>query len=208
MISKKSIFIILIALVSAHHAAYGYVSLETRLMKAAEKGNTRTMRKLIDSGADVNAIAFCDQPHAGYPVLRYAIDNGNLKAVQLLLKEGANPNVLTESPIITDNGKDNVRNLSLLSHAVNDGASIAIIKALINAGADINGKPYWTGTWTPLMIAAYRGNVQAIAILIDAGADLSIINESSHKTALDYAEKTQDFIIKVLKKQKKLRVNE
>lgn len=174
---------------------------ETPLMKAAQQAKIEEMKELIKAGAYVNEVAFRDQPHGGYPVLRYAIDSGCLQAVQILLEAGANLHDFTESPIIYDdfNCKANVRNLSLLSHAVNSGAPICIIKELLNKGAHIDGAPKICGDWSPLMIAAYRGNIEAVIILLQAGAEVDSINAMDQKTALDYAkEENHVEIIKIL----------
>ena len=114
---------------------------ETHLMMAAYKGDVYTMRQLITQGADVNEIAWCEQPRAGKPVLRYAIDSGSIKAVELLIQNGADVNTFTTHGfIVLERQQQNVRNLPLLSSAINSYASINIIKALINGKADINQK--------------------------------------------------------------------
>jgi len=81
----------------------------------------------------------------------------------------------------------NVRNLPLLSAAINRRASIDIIRALIAGGADLNQKALWVG-WTPLMVAAYCGYTDAVEALLKAGADASLENkEDGYRTPLDYA---------------------
>lgn len=165
---------------------------ETSLMKAASQANIHEMKDLIKAGACVNDVAWRDQPHGGNPVLRYAIDSGSLEAVQLLLENGANPNDFTESPLIKANDKRaNVRNLSLLSHSINTGAPVAIIQELLKHGAHSDGSPKIMGDWSALMVAAYRGNKDALIILLQAGADKSAVNSMDNKTALDYAKEMQ-----------------
>lgn len=181
----------------------------TPLMKASKEADIEKMKELIQAGANVNDVAFCDQPHCGYPVLRYAINSHSLAAVQILLEAGANPNKLTDSAIINTNyesnysWKANIRNLSLLSHAINSHAPIAIIEALIQKGANIDGTPKLCGDWSALMVAAYRGYTQAVVVLLNAGANPSEINSMDNKTALDYAkEEGHTEIIALLEKQK------
>lgn len=178
---------------------------ETPLMKATLKANIQEMKNQIKAGANVNAVAYRDQPHGGKPVLRYAIDSGCLEAVQILLKSGANPNDFTESPLLYNNDfhKANMRNLSLLSHAVNSNAPIAIIKELIKKGAHLDGSPKIAGDWSPLMIAAFKGNKEAVIVLLEAGADASAVNSMDNKTALDYAKEIKHVeIVKILKDHK------
>jgi ankyrin repeat protein len=169
----------------------GYIGFITPLMEAAEHADLKKMRYLIKQGASVNDVEGCDWPHAGKPVLRYAIDSRSLEAVYLLLENGANPNDITESPIINPNPlekKANIRNLSLLSHAINSHAPIEIVIELIQYGAHLDGTPKVMGDWEPLMIASYRGNKEAVILLLKLGADVSAINNMDNKAALDYAK--------------------
>ena len=52
--------------------------------------------------------------------------------------------------------------------------NLAIVRMLIQAGADIN--KLTNSGWTPMRFAATRGHLEATKILIDAGADLNISN--------------------------------
>lgn len=166
-----------------------YLEPKTPLMHAAERGDVNHMQKLIKAGADVNAIYDQDQPRMGYPVLRFAIDSKSVSAVELLLKNGANPNAHTTSPLIhRKRSSANVRNLPLLSHAISSHAPYRIIKLLIDYGADINQKTIFN-EWTPLMVAAHKTNVDAVELLVKAGADCSATNCcDGYKTAHDYAK--------------------
>lgn len=169
----------------------------TPLMKAAITANLGTMRILLANGASPSAVAFRDFPHAGNPVLRYAIDSQSPEAVQLLLDHGADANDITESPITTSNHMLNVRNLTLLAHAINTYAPISIIQTLINhSKTNLDQK---SSGWTPLMIAAYRGYKAAAKALIAAGADPLIVNYQDDRIAIDYAvEKGFSDIVKLL----------
>ena len=94
---------------------------KTPLMEAAEKGDVKRMIKLIEEGANVSASYGLGWPHAGSPVLRYAIDSGVVEGVRELVKAGANVNAYTENQLIYHNkdGKNlSVRNLPLLSSAI------------------------------------------------------------------------------------------
>lgn len=169
----------------------------TPLMKAAITASLGTMRMLLANGANPSAVAFRDFPHAGKPVLRYAIDSQSPEAVQLLLDHNADVNDITESPIITNNDMLNVRNLSLLAHAINTYAPMGVIQTLINhSKTNLDQK---SSGWTPLMVAAYRGYKAAANALITAGADPLVINYQDSRTAIDYAaEKGFSDIVKLL----------
>ena len=158
-------------------------------MVAASMGYADIMRALIDAGADVNDIDGWDWPHAGKPVLRYAIDSGSLPSVEMLIKAGAVVNEFTECPILHPKRTHaNERNLTLLACAIHSHAPMAIIKALIKAGAEVNKKSMF-GYWTPLMVAAYDGYTEAAQELLAGGADKTLKNNNDDfRTALDYAK--------------------
>lgn len=194
------IFLTSFSLLSAHPTLQGE---ETSLMHASLAADLKEMIRLILSGADVNAVAFRDQPHGGFPVLRYAIDSHSHEAVHLLLEAGANVHDLTESPLIIKAflcvPGPSVRNLSLLSHAVHTKAPINIIEALLEHGADVNGNPKIASDWSALMIAAFVGYTEAVQVLLAAGANKTAVNAMDGKTALDYAQQQgQTEIIKLL----------
>jgi len=167
---------------------------KTALMFAAENGNLAIVQKLIKAGAHVNAVYGGDFPHAGKPVLRYAIDSGSVPVVQTLLKAGADPNAFTNARSLSEKDlpkieqiKPYARNHPLLTYAITRNASLEMIKALIEGGADVNKKSLVID-WTPLMIAAYLGKTEVARELIQAGADINAVNKKDkNKTALDYA---------------------
>jgi len=86
---------------------------------------------------------------------------GNLELVRFLLKHGADPNVEV------DDG------YTCLLAAVESDAddSVLIVAELIRAGADIHA--LGTNGWTPLHMAAARGQVEKARLLIDAGAEVN-----------------------------------
>lgn len=200
--SKIKLFALLVVATISSCKSIDFVSEETPLMKAALRADVVKMKKEIKAGANVNAVADREQPHGGKPVLRYAIDSGCVEAVHILLEAGANPNDFTTSPLFYKNKphKANIRNLSLLSHSVNSKVPIAIIKELIKFGAHLDGSPKIAGDWSPLMIAAFRGNKEAVMVLLQAGADVAAVNSMDNKTALDYAQKMKhQEIVEILK---------
>ena len=136
----------------------------TALMTASHKGNPEIVRYLLEKGADPKI-----QNYYEGTALALGSRFGNVKVVQTLLEWGANPNDVSVSvypPLI---------------EAIIEGAN-EVILALLNARADPN--VLFDGQ-TPLMIAADE-NVNAIQILLEAGADPNIQNEEG-KTVLDLA---------------------
>jgi ankyrin repeat protein len=175
---------------------------ETPLMKATKIADIQEMYNLIQAGENVNAVYGSDFPHAGDPVLVYAINSKSLEAVTILLKAGANPNDFTNSSsmIYEADTYMNCRNVPLLSHAIMIKSPMNIITALIRSGANPNLRGM-SGQWTPLMVAAYHGYTEAVKVLLSAGAnkDEMNISKNSKKTALDYAkEQNNEEIIDIL----------
>jgi ankyrin repeat protein len=114
------------------------------------------------------------------PDLIEAVKARDLKEVNRLLAAGADPNVQETSR--TSNRPRSVDDFSLrtpLIIAVENG-DIDIVKALINAGADVNktdtyfNKPDDYFKYTPLIVAAGRGDTELVKLLITAGAKLDI----------------------------------
>jgi hypothetical protein len=88
-----------------------------------------------------------------------AINDSNVKLVDLLLHHGADPNLRVRhqgTPLIKAAGIGNVE----------------IIELLLAAGADVNLPADDTATaHTPLTQAAYRGHLEVVRRLLEAGAD-------------------------------------
>lgn len=105
----------------------------------------------------------------GSPALRLAIECGPLQSVELLLGSGANPQYCA------------LDGCSSLHSAVERTLDAeAVIALLISAGADkeargING-------WTPLQLAAARGKLTLVELLVSSGANIHA------RTSIDYCE--------------------
>jgi len=122
-----------------------------------------------------------------------AAKDGDIKKVEALLNEGSNPNAVV------------MPGLSPLHEAVFNEASLDIVRLLIQRGADVNKKSCGDG-WavncncsTPLYIAACKGNVKMVKLLLDHGADVSLAHYDK-KTALKIAqEQGQTAVVRLLK---------
>ena len=110
-----------------------------------------------------------------------AAKDGDIKRVEALLNEGANVNA-----VVTPG-------LSPLHEAVFNEASLDIVRLMLNRGADVNKRSCGDG-WaascncgTPLYIAACKGNTKMVKLLLDHGADVSIVHYDK-KTPLRIAQ--------------------
>ncbi len=117
-----------------------------------------------------------------------AVLQGNLEKVKTLIAAGVDLEVLDDR--MNPNGR----------YPLNWAAwfdRVEIIKALLDAGADIS-KPNKTG-FTPLHHAIENGSVAAAKLLVERGADLSAVNRYD-ATPLQFAREVgqneiADFII-------------
>jgi ankyrin repeat protein len=137
------------------------------LADAVMKGETATVRLLLQQHADVNA------PQAdGATALHWAVYRDDIQTTQLLVRAGANPKAVNHD------------GASVLSLACING-NAAIIEILLKAGADPNER--LSNGETSLMVAARTGSVDAMKILLDHGADVNAKEKLRGTTALMWA---------------------
>lgn len=173
------------------------------LFRAAKSGSVEAARAAIQAGADANVECGCDNDydHYDWTPLHFAVQNGNVGMVKMLLDAGADVNtgankgsgfhwVSLQAAIAQGNAElveillqagARVNALwdysfgSYLHYAAAKSGNVEIVKALIRAGANVNAK--YDG-WTPLMLAARcNGNIEIVKVLINAGADVNATTE-------------------------------
>src|SRR5437660_709178 len=148
----------------------------TALMFAAQQGDVDIARILIRAGAKPND----PQPKTSLTPLIIASAMGHVKTVELLLDKGADPNhvdargyvalhlAVRDSDYGIDlNGKDNIVAIvkSLLAHKADPNIHLAQEKPAVTANEiSLQGA-------TPLLLAAEVNNLEAVKVLLDAGAD-------------------------------------
>ncbi|KAG0579062.1 hypothetical protein M758_4G070800 [Ceratodon purpureus] len=167
---------------------------DTPLIHAARQGHTSTALYLLEHGADASASPSENQPSvihhasgagslelikalvargvdvnspsdAGSPLI-WAAGHDHPKAVKLLLKSGANPNIATDdevTPLVT---------------AAAAGSS-DIVELLLKHGADANASA--VGGVTPLHIAADHGDERMVDCLLNAGANPDAVDDEDAK---------------------------
>jgi ankyrin repeat protein len=162
----------------------------TALEFAARDGCVDCIPVLLDAGADINAV----DPDGISPLLS-SIINGHYDAAGLLIEKGANPNIADRTgrtPIFSavDFHTMPASNRPSPKEIDNELTSLDVVKRLVAKGADVNvqlkqQQPYrtkldrgddtmlTTGT-TPLLRAAKAGDVAAMKLLLDKGADAKL----------------------------------
>jgi ankyrin repeat protein len=137
---------------------------ETLVADAAMRRDAAEVRRLVQSGADVNA-AQAD----GATALHWAAYHGDASLASLLLEAGA------------DVAAANRNGSTPLWLAASHGDA-PMIETLLEGGADAN-EPLPLGR-RPLMLAARAGSVDAVRVLLDGGADPNAKEDARGTTAL------------------------
>ncbi len=181
---------------------------QTALSVACRGGFLQLAKLLLDHGADPNYI-----PPNGQHPLEIAVFSKDLKMFQLLLDNKANPDAPSRNEVhnggnsilhlLCNNAKERLPFLqAILKTDVNlnpknnfditpirlcyDGSYNAYdsnaLKAMIAAGADVNIAD--KNGVTPLISTIYRSNLEAMQLLIKAGADVNARTRYNDQTAL------------------------
>ncbi len=124
----------------------------SKLLSAAETGDTKTAKSLIDNGADIE-----ETDDEGRTALIIAASEGHAETVELLIEKGAD----IES-------KDN-NGFTALIFATHLGHTDTV-KLLIEKDADIEAKEIDGGT--ALLHAAMQGHRETFEMLLDKGSDI------------------------------------
>lgn len=135
--------------------------------------STDLIAALIKDGADVNWIDDREDGQ-GFSVLHAAVHGGHLEYLKILVKHGANINV------VTSNEKD-----TALHIAAEKGFS-ECASFLVESGIDVNIRNKLGET--PLHLAAIRGRLDCVKRLIGLGADIGLASDGGD-TARRMAEK-------------------
>lgn len=156
---------------------------ETPLMLAAQEGNGKVVKVLLENGADAN---FGVGEENVRSALSRAAENGKADIVEALLAAGAKVDHeamwqtvggkgaarLKIVNALLDAGADpnGGRHITVLMHAASD-ASPEVVQRLIEAGADVNA---CTMHGTAAHRAIEENRADNLQVLIDAGIDLSV----------------------------------
>ncbi len=165
---------------------------KTPLMIAAIEGHTKIVAYLVKQPA-VNLDA-CTDPtfysananknhRVGMTALHFAAAKNNWRAVQMLIKAGAN---LTLPTTFTKKQP---------SHFAAEAGCLKAIKALLKKDPDLLNQPDANG-WAPLMFAAFRGHQAIVTYLLK---QLDVKLDGAHQfTALHFAVYGTINVVKIL----------
>jgi len=126
---------------------------ESVLEKVAVSGSVEELRREVRLRREVNA-----KDARGFTALDWAARAGRADAIAELVRAGADPELRDSGP----NG------WTPLLHAVHKN-QLGSVRALIAAGADVNGRG--DNGLTPLMLAAAQGEPEIVEELLQAGAN-------------------------------------
>jgi len=129
----------------------------SQLIEAGKKGETRNIKGLLAAGAEVDA-----KDEKGVTALMHASAEGHTQSVEALLDAGADVDAQAD---------DGLTALMVVARG-----NTEIARALLDAGADVNAKAQHGVT--SLMVAVATGNIQIVRALLDAGADVDAMADS------------------------------
>ena len=156
---------------------------DTALMVSSRIGDQDISKELLLRGANPNLIN-----KSGASALLWAVANGSVETVEMLLEKGADLNYV--------DGRGNSA-FGLAARVSYEDKSYELMTIMLAKGADINIKD--SGGVTPLMYAIYSTDFDKVDFLLRKGADVTIKNNEG-QSAVDIAATRGGNMLKMVKK--------
>ena len=154
-----------------------------QLQKAAGRGDLQALTVLLDDGTEVDAAA-----NNGFTGLAWAAAASQSDAVHFLLGRGANVNA---------RGGVGRHVLLLAAWAEAEHGDRGVVRALLDAGADVNGTSSW-GETALQGAAAFPKGLATVRLLLARGADVNVANRGGWTALMEAALIGQTEIIHAL----------
>jgi len=135
---------------------------ETPLMLASKNGNVAVITRLIEAGADVNA----KEDLRGTTPLMWAADQGHAAATKVLIDHGADVSAQSKTAAT-------VATLLVYQTAMLKGDSVLAKRFATRPGNHLEEHDPYAGALTPLAFAVRRDAVDAVRVLLTAGANVN-----------------------------------
>jgi uncharacterized protein len=137
----------------------------TMLMVAARSGSADAVRAMLERGADPNVT----EPQLQLTALMIAAEAGAAGAVRVLLDHGADVHARSRAGAVPARRMPCIGRTGCGSHGV----------GIVRGGLPEQGyQPPIPGDMTPLMFAAREGHVDAVRLLLDAGAEVNAVDRN------------------------------
>ena len=141
----------------------------TPLHIAAQTGNELILYFLIENGAIIDAL-----DSEGRTPLHYGVIANRESSVRLLLELGANPNILDNKGFGPIHSAIELPSIPILEMLVEGGAKVSLTK--------VSKKKFKVPNyWSPIHVAAYHQQLDAIQYLYDHGADINGYDQHKNK---------------------------
>ena len=154
---------------------------------ASGNGHKDLVQFLLDNGAEVNRLG----GFWGYETaIRDAVFGNHIEIVQLLLDAGADVNLGEKIGNLKSNNAQPVLVLYMVCDTYGEKINMDMLKLLLDAGVNVNAMDNLHET--ALYKAAENGDIDAVRLLLDYGADVNLGRETPLIAALyDGGENTQ-----------------
>jgi len=146
------------------------LAVDTDLVDAARRGEVEVVQTLLAKGADVNAAE-----GDGLTALHAAAEQGHVEVAELLISAGAELEASTR-----------IGQYTALHLAARRGHG-SVVQVLVGAGADVYATTSNSGVTALHLAAAAVGGEEAVAALLDHGADSDAREASAGQTPLMFA---------------------